>query len=130
MHYLLLLESYLSRAASFTKDLYLLLWYLNLQKSFLLQHTVSEKRFLHKLCPYFNIVFAQLGVIPGTRNKSVEIPAAAERYLIITRIKNKESKKQPFRICLLVILCLCSWKNINKKGRNFFVPSLQYSQFG
>ena len=56
--------------------------------------------------------------------------AVAERYLIVTHIKNKESKKRPFRICLSVILCLSSWKNINKKGRNFFVTSWQYSQFG
>ena len=123
VHYLLSLESYLSRAASFSKDLYLLLWQLNLQKSFFLQHTVSEKRFLHKLCPCFNIVFAQIRVIPRTRNKFVKVAAVAERYLIVTHIKNKESKKRPFRICLPVILCLSSWKNINKKGRNFFVTS-------
>ena len=42
------------------------------------------------------------------------IVAVAERYLIITHVKNKESKKQPF----------------NKKGRNLLVPSLQYCQFG
>ena len=30
--------------------------------------------------------------------------ATAERYLIITHVKNKESKKQPFRICLAVQL--------------------------
>ena len=40
--------------------------------------------------------------------------AVAERYLIITHVKNKESKKQPF----------------NKKGRNLLVPCLQYCQFG
>ena len=40
--------------------------------------------------------------------------AVAERYLIITHAKNKESKKQPF----------------NKKGRNLLVPCLQYCQFG
>ena len=58
----------------------------------------------------------------------VEIVAVAERYLIITHVKNKESKKQPFRICLHVIICLSCWKNINKKERNLFVPSLQYCQ--
>ena len=30
--------------------------------------------------------------------------ATAERYLIITHVKNKESNKQPFRICLAVQL--------------------------
>ena len=46
-----------------------------------------------------------------------------------SRKKNKESKKQPFRICLSVIIYLSWWKNISKKI-NFFVPSLQYCQFG
>ena len=60
--------------------------------------------FLHTLCPCSNIVFAQLGVIPRTRKKLVETVAVAERYLIITQVKNKESKKQSFRICLPVNL--------------------------
>ena len=42
------------------------------------------------------------------------VVTVAEYYLIITHVKNKESKKQPF----------------NKKGRNLLVPSLQYCQFG
>ena len=46
--------------------------------------------------------------MPRTRNEFVEIVTVEERYLIITHVKNKESKR----------------------GRNFFVPSLQYSQFG
>ena len=45
---------------------------------------------------WFDIVFAQLEVVPITRNELVEIVAAAERYLITTNVKNKESKKQPF----------------------------------
>ena len=49
-------------------------------------------------------MFVQLGVIPRTRNKFVEIVADAERYLTITHVKIKESKKQPFQICLLVKL--------------------------
>ena len=59
---------------------------------------------LHKLCPCFDIVFAQLGVIPRTRNRFTEIVAVAECYFIMTHVKNKESKKQPFRICLSVKL--------------------------
>ena len=39
------------------------------------------------------IVFAQLGVIARTNNKFVEIAAVAERHLIITHVKNKESEK-------------------------------------
>ena len=49
-----------------------------------------------QICPCFDIVFAQLGVIPGTRNKFVEMVAAAVSYLSITHVKNKESKKRPF----------------------------------
>ena len=69
-------------------------------------------------------MFVQWLVTPRTRNKFVEIAAVVERYLIITRVKNKESKKQPFRI-----ICLSWLKNNNKKGRNFFVPSLHFCQF-
>ena len=35
----------------------------------------------------FDIVFAQLGLIPRAMNKFVEIVAAAERYLIILTCK-------------------------------------------
>ena len=66
----------------------------------------------------FDIAFVQLGVISSARNSFAEI------------VETVFSKKQPFRICFPVILCLSWWKNINKEGRNFFVPSLQYSQFG
>ena len=41
--------------------------------------------------------------MPKTRNKFVEIVAVAERCSIITHVKNKKSKKKPFRICLSVI---------------------------
>ena len=60
--------------------------------------------FLRNLFYCFNIVFAQLGVIPRTRNKFVDIVAVAECYLITNHVKNKESKKQPSRICLPVTL--------------------------
>ena len=60
--------------------------------------------FLSNLCPCFDIPFAQLGVIPRTRNKFVEIVAVTECYLITNHVKNKESKKQSFRICLPVTL--------------------------
>ena len=46
--------------------------------------------------------------------KSSSVVAVAGRYLIITHVKNKESKKQPF----------------NKKGRSLLVSSLQYFQSG
>ena len=72
------------------------------------------------------IVFAQLGVIARTKNKFVEIAAVAERHLIITHVKNKESEKQLFQMSHPVIICC--WKNINKLGKNFFVPNLQYFQ--
>ena len=65
--------------------------------------TSSQKVFFEGLGPCFNIEFAQLKVMPKTRNKSVEIVA------VVTHVKNKKSKKQPFRICLSVmhyIICL------------------------
>ena len=40
------------------------------------------KGFVHNLC--FNIVFAQLEVIPRTKDKFVEIIAVAEHYFVIT----------------------------------------------
>ena len=67
---------------------------------------ILTEELLDKVCPCFHIVFAQLGVIPRTRNKFAEIATVAERYLIITHVKNYESKKQPSRICIPVILCL------------------------
>ena len=33
-------------------------------------------------------------------------------------------------ILRIIVPCHNSWKNINKKGRNFFVPSLKYCRFG
>ena len=52
----------------------------------------------------FDIAFAQLRVIPRTRNKFVEVVAVAKHDFIIAHVKNKESKKHPFRICLPVKL--------------------------
>ena len=52
----------------------------------------------------FDIAFARLGIIPKTRNKFVERVALAERYLIITHVKYKESEKQPMRVYLPVKL--------------------------
>ena len=42
---------------------------------------------LHNIGPYFDIVFAQLDVIPKTMNRFAEVVAVAERYLIITHVK-------------------------------------------
>ena len=51
--------------------------------------------FLHNLCRCFDIAFAfaQLGVIPTTRNKFDEIAAAAECYLITDHVKNLAIEK-------------------------------------
>ena len=57
----------------------------------------------HNIGPSFDIMFAQLEVIPRTRNKLAEIITIAERYLITTHVK---SKKQSFRICFSVIIHL------------------------
>ena len=59
---------------------------------------------LYNFCGCFDIVFAQLEVIPRTRNKFVERVVVAEHSFIISHAKNKESMKQPFRICLPVKL--------------------------
>ena len=53
-------------------------------------------------------MFVQLVVISKARNKFVEIVAAADCNLIITHMekKNSETKKQSFRICVPVTICL------------------------
>ena len=52
--------------------------------------------FLENFFSVFDIVFAQLAVIPRIRNRFVEIVAVAEHYFIIAHVPDKESKKQPF----------------------------------
>ena len=44
-------------------------------------------------CPWFDITFAQLEIIPKTSNKFVKIVAVAERYLIITHVKKQRIKE-------------------------------------
>ena len=51
--------------------------------------------FLSNLCPCFDIPFAQLGVIPRTRNKFVEIVAVTECYLITNDVKNIKEAAVP-----------------------------------
>ena len=54
--------------------------------------------FLRNLCPYFDTVFAQLGVITRTRNTFVRIVAGSERYLIINSgIKEAAVPNMPSR---------------------------------
>ena len=79
------------------------------------------------LCPCFGIAFRQLGVIPRTRNKFNEITVVAECYLITNQVKNKESKKLPFRICLTVKLA--GGRMSIENGKKFFVSNLQHCQF-
>ena len=62
------------------------------------------KGLLRNVCPCFDIVFAQVRVIPRTRNKFVETVTVAQRHLIIAHVENKEWKKQLVRICLPVKL--------------------------
>ena len=52
---------------------------------------ILNEGFLCNICPCFDIVFAQLGVITRARNNFAEIAAVAERYLIITHVENKEA---------------------------------------
>ena len=67
----------------------------------------------HNFCPFFYVIFAQLGVISKTRRKIIEIVAVTEHYLVITHEKwgmkeaavpNIPSRKTSW------------WKNVNKKG--------------
>ena len=51
------------------------------------------ERFLHNLCPCFDIVFELLGVIARTNNKIVEIAGASECYLIINPFKESGIKE-------------------------------------
>ena len=48
--------------------------------------------FLHNLYPYFDIAFAQLGVMPRRMNKYVEIVAVAECHLITNHVKGKNQR--------------------------------------
>ena len=48
---------------------------------------------VHNIGPCFDIVFAQLEVIPKTRNKFVEIVAVAGRYLIAAHVKKQRIKE-------------------------------------
>ena len=82
--------------------------------------------FLHNLCHCFDIAFAQFGVTPRTRNRLDEIVAVAECYLISNHVKNKESKKQPFQICLPVKL---ADGRMSMKKEKKFLPNLQHFQF-
>ena len=63
---------------------------------------------------------------PRTRNKFFEIVAVAECYLISNHVKNKESKKQPFQICLPVKL---ADGRMSMKKEKRFLPNLQHFQF-
>ena len=74
-----------------------------------------------------DIVFAKSGVIPRTRNKFVEIVTVAGPYFIIAHLKNEESKKQPFRICLPVKLA--DGRILKKRGKITSHLNLQYCQF-
>ena len=53
------------------------------------------KGFLLNLRPCFDIAFAQLGVIPITKNKFVETVAVAECYLITNHVKNIKKAAVP-----------------------------------
>ena len=42
----------------------------------------------------FDIVFMQLGVIPRTKRRFIEIVAVEERYLIMTQVKKYRMKEE------------------------------------
>ena len=49
--------------------------------------------FLNDLCPCSILCLRNLGVIPRTKNRFVEIVAVAERYLIMTHVKKYRMKE-------------------------------------
>ena len=66
----------------------------------------------------FDIVFAQLGVIPRTRNKFIEIVAVAERHFIIQSATS--SKKERIKEAANTLSCkIAWWKNVSKKREKF-----------
>ena len=70
------------------------LLYLSLLKVILKTEKVLTKGLLHNNGSCFDVMFAQLGVIPIIRNKFVELVAVAEGYLIITHLKKKKGIKE------------------------------------
>ena len=65
----------------------------------------------------FDIVLAQLGVIPRIMNKFAEIIAVVERSFVIAHVKNKEWKKHPFWLWLPVKVA--DGRMSIKKGKNY-----------
>ena len=63
----------------------------------------------------FDIVFVQLGVIPRTKRRFIEIVAVEERYLIMTQVKKYRMKEE---VVPNMPSCKISWwKNAKKKGK-------------
>ena len=65
-------------------------------------HLLEE--FLHNLFPCFDVTFGQLSIITKISYNFVKIVLVAQCYLIITYAQYQESKKQMFRIYLLLKL--------------------------
>ena len=61
-------------------------------------------------------------------NKFSEIVVVAECYVITNQVKNEESNKQLFQICLPVKLV--EGRMSMKKEKKFFLVNLQHFQFG
>ena len=82
--------------------------------------------FFSTFWPCLDIAFAQLGVIKRTKNKFVEIVAAAECYLIANNIKNIKEAAIPN-----IPSCKISWwKNVSEKGKKLLALNLKHFQFG
>ena len=82
----------------------------------------SAEGFLQNLFSCYVIAFAQLGVIPRTRNKFDKIVAVAECYLFTNHLKNEESKRQLFQKRILVKLA--DGRMPVKKETKFFILNL------
>ena len=89
--------------------------------------------FLHNLCPYFDIVFAPLGLITRTSNNIVEIAVTSECYLNIKivgnynmKLGNKKLSEFHFQFSIRSVY-IENWREVVRKS---FVEMKSSSLFG
>ena len=85
------------------------------------------ERFLHNLYPCFYLLFAQLVVIPKTR---IKFYGNSNCYRALLNYNSCKKSKIKEEAALNIPFCKISWwKNVNKKGKKFFLLNIQYCQF-
>ena len=108
----------MERTSLFYKSLLTFLTFVNYEGPCLAEY------FLTTILICFDIVFAQFRVIPRTGNRFFKTVAVAECYLVITHIKNKESKKRTFRIYHAVNLADGRTSIKKEKKSSFLIYSI------